>query len=212
MLNVPRVAVLASGGGSNLEAIHDYLVAHPVAAVTLVVSDKPSAGAIHKSQSWGVETAVLSDPKDPRIMTALLKDHHIDLIALAGYLRHVPDAVTHQYRGRILNIHPSLLPAFGGPGMYGHRVHEAVVAAGVRVSGATVHFVDEQYDRGPIVAQWPVPVTADDTADTVAARVLRVEHRIYPRAIAAVASGHITLGADGRVLGSLNEELPPFAP
>jgi phosphoribosylglycinamide formyltransferase-1 len=207
-----RLAILASGAGSNLEAIRAYLATHPAATVALVASDRPKAGALERAAEHGIETSVLADPEDGAAMAELLQQKQIDLIALAGYLRHVPDAVTHRYRGRILNIHPSLLPAFGGPGMYGHRVHEAVIAAGVRVSGATVHFVDEHYDRGPIVAQWPVPVTADDTPDSVAERVLRVEHRIYPRAIAAVARGHITLGPDGRVLGSLTEELPPFAP
>jgi folate-dependent phosphoribosylglycinamide formyltransferase PurN len=111
----------------------------------------------------------------------------------------VPAEVSHAFHGRILNIHPALLPAFGGRGMYGHRVHEAVVASGVRLSGATVHFVDEQYDHGSIIAQWPVPVFPDDTPSTVAIRVLEVEHQLFPRAVAAVAAGRVTLGADGRV-------------
>jgi folate-dependent phosphoribosylglycinamide formyltransferase PurN len=102
----------------------------------------------------------------------------------------------------MLNVHPALLPAFGGQGMYGHRVHEAVVASGVRVTGATVHFVDEHYDRGPIIAQWPVPVFAGDTPGTVAVRVLEVEHQLFPRVVAAVAAGHIALDGHGRVTGT----------
>jgi folate-dependent phosphoribosylglycinamide formyltransferase PurN len=103
----------------------------------------------------------------------------------------------------MMNVHPALLPAFGGPGMYGRRVHQAVLDAGARVSGATVHFVDEAYDRGPIVAQWPVPVRAGDSADALAARVLRAEHAIFPRAVHAVAAGLVTLSDDGRVKGSV---------
>jgi folate-dependent phosphoribosylglycinamide formyltransferase PurN len=103
----------------------------------------------------------------------------------------------------MLNVHPALLPAFGGAGMYGARVHAAVLAAGARVSGPTVHFVDEQYDRGPIVMQWPVPVRDDDTPDTLAARVLHVEHLLYPRVVDAVAAGRITLGDDNRVRGEI---------
>jgi folate-dependent phosphoribosylglycinamide formyltransferase PurN len=102
----------------------------------------------------------------------------------------------------MINVHPALLPAFGGPGMYGARVHAAVIAAGARVSGPTVHFVSEHYDEGAIIAQWPVPVHANDSADTLAARVLAVEHKLYPLCVRAVASGHIVLGPDGRVHGA----------
>jgi folate-dependent phosphoribosylglycinamide formyltransferase PurN len=102
----------------------------------------------------------------------------------------------------MLNVHPALLPAFGGAGMYGVRVHRAVIEAGVRVSGATVHFVDEVFDRGPIIAQWPVPVAAGDTAESLAARVLCVEHVLYPRIVTAVAAGRVQLDADGRVRGA----------
>jgi folate-dependent phosphoribosylglycinamide formyltransferase PurN len=125
----------------------------------------------------------------------------VDLIALAGYLRFIPVDVTRRWRGRIVNVHPSLLPSFGGAGMYGIRVHQAVIAAGVRVTGVTVHFVDEEYDRGPIIAQWPVPVLPHDDAETLARRVLAVEHRLYPAALDALASGTITLGGDARVIG-----------
>jgi formyltetrahydrofolate-dependent phosphoribosylglycinamide formyltransferase len=212
-----RLAILASGGGSNMEAIADYLdrlsaptdgrgtpSAPAPPTIVLVASDRPDAGVLQRARRRGIDACALADHADAAELSRLLTTHRIDLIALAGYLRHVPDSVTRAFRGRIVNIHPSLLPAFGGPGMYGRRVHAAVVAAGVRVSGATVHFVDEAYDRGPIIAQWPVPVSPDDTPDAVAARVLVAEHQLYPRTIAAVAAGRITLGEDGRVRGRPN--------
>ena len=120
-------------------------------------------------------------------MLHLLALERIDFIALAGYLRLVPASVVHAYRGRILNVHPALLPAFGGRGMYGTHVHRAVLAAGCFITGPTIHYVDEKYDEGRIVAQWPVPVLQGDSPDTLAARVLRVEHILYPAALARVA-------------------------
>jgi phosphoribosylglycinamide formyltransferase 1 len=201
-----RIAVLASGGGSNLEAILNHFAeAGPAerGAVVLVASDNPAAGALRRGASRGVEPLALSAGADGPALHGLLAERRIDTIALAGYLRYVPAEVTRAYRGRLLNVHPSLLPAFGGPGMYGRRVHEAAIAAGVRVSGATVHFVDEEYDHGPIIAQTPVPVFPSDDAGTLAARVLRAEHALYPRVIDAVIARRISLGADGRVQGSV---------
>jgi folate-dependent phosphoribosylglycinamide formyltransferase PurN len=137
----------------------------------------------------------------------------IDVLVLAGYLKLVPSVVVNAYHGRLLNVHPSLLPAFGGEGMFGMRVHESVLAHGARISGATVHFVDEYFDRGAIVAQWPVRVLAGDTPETLAARVLRVEHQLLPRAVAAVASGTVHLGSDGRVHGDVDlPDLPRIQP
>lgn len=200
------IAVLASGGGSNLQALLEHF-AHggPARAgrVAIVVSDNPSAGALDKAVAARVEPVILSDPGDGNAMLALLRDRGVDLVALAGYLKRVPDLVTQAYRGRMVNVHPSLLPAFGGPGMYGARVHQAVIAAGVRVSGATVHFVDEQYDHGPIIAQTAVPVLPSDDADALAARVLQAEHQLYPAAVEAVAAGTVMLCADGRVRGTV---------
>ena len=211
-----RVAALVSGGGSNLQALLDHLDAlgdARAADVVLVAADRPQAGGLARAAARGIATAVLADPSDAAALDALLVAHDVDLVVLAGYLKLVPAAVTARFPGRMLNVHPALLPAFGGPGMYGSRVHRAVIAAGARVSGPTVHFVDEHYDRGAIVAQWPVPVAAGDTPGTLAARVLRAEHALLPRAVQAVAAGTVALDADGTVRGAytLSAEAPPFA-
>ena len=201
-----RAAVLASGGGSNLQALlehQDALDAAGAVDVVLVACDRPGAYALERAAARGIATRVMDRAERTEGLEALLRAHAVDLVVLAGYLRFVPDTVTRAWRGRVVNVHPALLPAFGGAGMYGHRVHEAVIAAGVRWSGVTVHFVDEHYDRGPIIAQWPVRVAADDTPESLAARVLRVEHRLYPRALQAVAEGRVVLGGDGRVHGDV---------
>jgi phosphoribosylglycinamide formyltransferase-1 len=124
-------------------------------------------------------------------MLGVLREHDVHLIALAGYLKKIPTAVVRAYRNKILNIHPALLPLFGGAGMYSHHVHEAVIASGMKVSGATVHIVDEEYDRGAIVIQKPVLVDELDTPETLAAKVLIVEHEIYPEAIKAFAENRV---------------------
>jgi formyltetrahydrofolate-dependent phosphoribosylglycinamide formyltransferase len=196
-----RVAVLASGGGSNLQALLDHadrLAERRAYDVALVAADRRDAGALARAATRGIPTAVLADPADGAALDALLAAHVADVVVLAGYLKLVPAAVTRRYHGRMLNVHPALLPAFGGPGMYGRRVHEAVLAAGVRLSGPTVHLVDEAYDRGAVVAQWPVPVHDADTPDTLARRVLAAEHLLLPRAVQALAAGRVTLGPDGR--------------
>lgn len=189
-----RIAVLASGRGTNLQALMDHFAgtAGSVARVVLVISDNPEAGALTRAGAAGIPTRVI--PVSGRALEAVaaetlqvLGNAAADLMALAGYLKLVPPEVVAAYRGRIVNVHPALLPAFGGKGMYGRRVHEAVLASGARVSGATVHVVDEEYDRGPILAQWPVPVLPGDTPDTLAARILAVEHALYPATVEALA-------------------------
>lgn len=178
-----RLAVFASGGGSNLQVLLD---APNTGHVVLVISDRHSAGALQRAVERGIAVAVISPAEHPDFGQALLDtlvEYEVEAIALAGYLRHIPDVVVQAYRNRILNIHPSLLPAFGGKGLYGRRVHQAVLDYGAKVTGATVHFVDETYDTGPIVLQKAVPVFPDDTAESLAERVLAVEHRIYPEAV-----------------------------
>lgn len=155
--------------------------------MTLVISNRPDAKALERARRAGVATGILKDPADPAELLALLEAEEIDLVVLAGYLKRVPPAVVARFRHRMINIHPALLPGFGGPGMYGRRVHEAVLASGARRSGATVHYVDEEYDRGPIIAQRSVPVEPGDTPDTLAARVLAVEHELLPRVVVELA-------------------------
>jgi phosphoribosylglycinamide formyltransferase-1 len=199
-----RLAVLASGGGTNLQALLDHLEQlgpRRGGEVVLVVSDRPGAGALERARRRDIEAVVVDPKSGDHALDALLRARAINLVALAGYLRFVPASVTRRLEGRVVNVHPALLPGFGGAGMYGRRLHQAVIDAGARVSGATVHFVDEAYDHGPIIAQWPVPVLAGDDAETLAARVLRVEHALFPRIVDAVASGRISLGDDGRVHG-----------
>lgn len=180
-----RVAVLASGGGTNLQALLDALGTGDVARVTRVVSDRESAGALDRAREAGAFATVLEDHSDSAAVLSAVGD--ADLVVLAGYLKLVPSAVVRRYRWRMVNVHPSLLPAFGGPGMYGKRVHAAVLASGAQESGATVHYVDELYDRGRIIAQSRVPVLPDDTAETLAARVLVAEHALLPRVVLELA-------------------------
>jgi formyltetrahydrofolate-dependent phosphoribosylglycinamide formyltransferase len=210
---VTRIAVLASGAGSNLQALLEHLDSRgggTGAMVSLVVSDRGEAQALERARVRGINAVHVPRSAPAETLEQVLAAHDTDLVVLAGYLRLVPAAVVRRWAGRILNVHPALLPAFGGHGMYGHRVHDAVIASGARVSGVTVHFVDEQFDRGAIIAQWPVPVPLDDTPDALAARVLAAEHRVYPWCVEAVASGAVRLGDDGRVQGELPYDFPRF--
>ncbi len=183
-----RLAVAISGRGSNLAALLAALPAGSPAEVALVLSNRATAGGLEVARQHAIPTLVLGEPADATAWLDALSEHRIDLVVLAGYLKLVPPAVVHRYRGRIINIHPALLPSFGGPGMYGPRVHEAVLALGATVSGATVHLVDEVYDRGPILAQARVPVLPDDTPETLAERVLELEHRLLPAVVLAAAA------------------------
>lgn len=182
-----RVAVCVSGGGSNLQALLDRLQGAEPARVVLVLSNRPDAGGLERARRAGVPAEVLSDPADAAEWITRLGRRDVDLVVLAGYLKLVPGGVTQKYAGRIVNIHPALLPAFGGSGMYGRRVHEAVLASGAAESGPTVHVVDEEFDRGPILAQRRVPVLPADTAEQLAARVLAEEHRLLPEVVLAAA-------------------------
>ena len=181
------MAVFASGGGSNFQSLLDYQTDGSLGKIRLLVSDREGAGALDRATKAGVATRVIpvkGRPADGVAMETLevLEEHEIDVILLAGYLRLIPPVVVQAFPKLILNIHPALLPSFGGKGMWGHHVHEAVLASGATFSGPTIHFVDEEYDTGAILAQWPVPVRAGDTADTLAARVLKIEHILYPLA------------------------------
>jgi phosphoribosylglycinamide formyltransferase-1 len=185
-----KVAILASGGGSNLQALLDAMKepGYPAEAV-LVFSDKAQARALDRAREAGIPAAHL-DPKAyadresyDRAVVKLLQDAGVDLICLAGYMRILSPAFIQAFPHRILNVHPALLPAFGGEGMYGHHVHEAVVKDGARERGATVHWVTEGVDAGPVLLQEAIPLLPGETSASLAARVLQVEHRLYPRAL-----------------------------
>ena len=208
-----RLAVFASGGGSNLQALLDRFnqSKDSLVRVALVLSDRADAGALARARAARVDSALINAAKPSdyaaREMLAALEGADVDLIALAGYLKLVPPAVVRRYRGRLLNIHPALLPSFGGKGMYGLRVHQAVLASGCTLSGATVHHVDEKYDEGHIVAQWPVPVLTGDTPELLAARVLTVEHMLYPAAVQLVAQ---SLSADEALAAGMRPPATAF--
>jgi phosphoribosylglycinamide formyltransferase 1 len=199
-------AVLASGGGTNFQALLEH--AHAPGTpwrVALLITDRPDAGVLGRADRAGVPSRVIQvtgregDAAAEEMLEAF-QDSGVRMLLLAGYLRLVPAPVVRSYRDRILNVHPALLPAFGGKGMYGHRVHDAVLAAGVLVTGVTVHLVDEEYDRGRILAQWPVPVLPGDDAALLAARVQAAEHRLYPR----VADHVVRAVQEGREPGSMD--------
>ena len=195
-----RAAVFASGRGSNFQVLAEHAsrvrpyspIAHEDTAgglweVSMLITDRPGIFALERAARLGVNGVVVPPSEDltefgSRLL-AVLENGSIDMILNAGYLKLIPPSVVTRYEGRMLNLHPAILPAFGGKGMYGRRVHEAVLEAGVRLTGVTVHFVNKEYDRGRILAQWPVPVLPGDTADTLAERIHRVEHRLYPVAV-----------------------------
>jgi phosphoribosylglycinamide formyltransferase/phosphoribosylglycinamide formyltransferase-1 len=185
-----RLAVLASGRGSNLQAIIDHfenISRERIAKVVLVASNRADSPALIRAATASIDIASFDAADDGDQLLDLLLRFRVDLVVLAGYLKRIPPKVVREYSGRILNIHPALLPGFGGEGMYGARVHEAVIASGAKESGVTVHLVNDEYDRGPIVGQWRVPVEPGDTAETLALRILSVEHVVYPRVIEMVA-------------------------
>lgn len=185
-----RIAVLASGEGTNLQAIIDYYasIAEPAGTITVVASNRESAGALDRARAAGIPVEVFDATDDGTSLGSLLERWSIDLVVLAGYLKHIPASVIRTYHGRMINIHPGLLPDFGGPGMYGSRVHAAVLASGATTTGLTVHFVDDEYDHGPMIAQWRIRVRIDDTAESLAERVLSAEHLVYPRVVDMVAA------------------------
>lgn len=192
------VGVFASGRGSNFQAILKAIDEQRLdARIALLISNNKDAGALDIARETGIPTAVISKPAFPsrdefiQAMLRSLQEHGVDTIVLAGYMKKIPPEVVTAYRNRILNIHPALLPSFGGKGMYGHHVHEAVLEAGCKVSGVTVHIVDEVYDRGPIVAQRSVPVEEGDKSEDLAARVLKVEHQLYAEALQLFAQGRV---------------------
>ena len=198
-----RIAVLCSGGGTNLQALIDAQEAGRIdGEIVLVLANASKAYALERARKHGIEARFISKKQagsDEAFNDAILAELRrvgAELVVLAGYLPIVGAQIVRAYEHRIINIHPALIPAFCGPGMYGHHVHEAVLAYGAKISGATTHFVDEQIDHGGVIMQASVPVLEDDTPDTLAARVLTVEHQILPESVRLFCAGK--LGVDGR--------------
>lgn len=195
-----RIAVFSPGNGSNLQALIDGVEAGDIAAeIKVVVSNRKDALSLERARKHGIEPLYITpvDCKDAveyfNKVSKELEARGINLICLAGFLLKISPEFIRKYKGRILNIHPALLPGFGGKGMYGHRVHEAVLESGVKFSGCTVHFVDEEYDRGPIITQRVVQVMDDDTAETLASRVLVEEHKAYKEAVKLYVEGRLEI-------------------
>lgn len=197
-----RLAVLVSGGGTNLQALINAIDAGTVsnAEISVVISNKKDAYALARAKGHGIKGICIS-PKDYEnrqgFEAALLEElekEKVDLVVLAGYLVILPEGIIQAYPNRILNIHPSLIPSFCGAGYYGLKVHEAVLARGVKVTGATVHFVDEGTDTGPIILQKAVEVQPQDTPETLQRRVMeQAEWQILPKAVDLIANGRLTV-------------------
>ena len=195
-----RLGFLASHGGSNMQAIIDICKDCNVKAVPcVVISNNGRSKALERARREGIPGFHISGCTHPesealdRAICATLQEHRVDLVILAGYMKRLGQHTIFAYQGHILNIHPALLPKFGGQGLYGQRVHEAVLAAGEIETGVTVHIVNHEYDRGPIIAQCIVPILPGDAAETLAKRVLEKEHQLYPETIKRITNGDIFL-------------------
>ncbi len=195
-----KIGVLASHGGSNMQAIIDQIEAGSLdAAIEVVISNNSGSGAIDRAKRHHLPWAHLSGNTHPdpdeldRAILTRLREGGVELVVLAGYMKKIGARTLAAYAGRMLNIHPALLPRHGGKGMYGIHPHEAALAAGDTESGASVHVVTADYDQGPVVRQRRVPVLSGDTPQTLQQRVLTEEHRIYSEVIADIVEGHITL-------------------
>lgn len=180
-----RIAIFASGGGSNADKICAYFETHPDICVELIVSNKAEAGVLQVADRHGIESVYISRKywQHPEIILPVLETSDITHIVLAGFLSLIPDWLIEAYSGRIINIHPALLPRYGGKGMYGHHVHEAVKQAGDLVSGITIHEVNERYDEGKVIFRKEVELDALDTPEEIARKVLQVEHQYYAHVI-----------------------------
>ncbi|HEX2959383.1 MAG TPA: phosphoribosylglycinamide formyltransferase [Chitinispirillaceae bacterium] len=193
-----RCAVFASGGGSNFQALIDHKNCGDLhVEFALLISNNSKSFACERARQNDIPAIHLSekqfespDAYSEQLM-GLLDEYKVDLIVLAGYMKKLPDVLVQKYRMKILNIHPGLLPAFGGKGMYGKHVHQAVLDYGAKISGVTVHFVNEEYDQGPVILQQAIPVFDTDDVDSLAARVLTLEHAHFWRALEAVACGKV---------------------
>jgi phosphoribosylglycinamide formyltransferase-1 len=196
-----KIAVFASGRGSNVKAVLEAIRTGsiPKASIVAVISNNSDAGALTLARSLQIPALHLSQKQFPsqdaftNAVLANLDSHGVDFIVLAGYMKKIDTRIIRRYQNKIINVHPALLPAFGGHGMYGHHVHEAVIAQHATRSGATVHIVDEDFDHGPIVLQESIAVEETDTAESLAEKVLKIEHRILPRAVELFAGKKIRI-------------------
>jgi phosphoribosylglycinamide formyltransferase 1 len=186
-----KIAIFASGNGSNTQRICEYFSNHPSVRVGLILSNRPDAFVLERARRLGIPAEVFSREELYKTdkVPLLLEKYEIDFLVLAGFLWLVPANLIEGYSGRIVNIHPALLPKYGGKGMYGHHVHEAVLASGDAESGITIHYIDDHYDEGQIIFQARCPVEPDDTPDTLAARIHILEHRYFPEVIERVLEG-----------------------
>jgi len=196
-----RVAVLLSGNGTSLENLFEHIDRGLPAEVAVVISSKAGAYGLERARRRGVPAIAVPRREHPDAdrfndaLHAVLDEYDVDLVALLGFLSLFQ--LRGRYEGRAINVHPALIPAFSGRGFYGRRVYEAVLAAGVKVTGATVHFTDDEYDHGPIILQEAVPVREDDTVESLAERVTAAERRLVPEAIRLIAEGRVEV-KDGR--------------
>jgi phosphoribosylglycinamide formyltransferase-1 len=204
-----RCAVFASGGGSNFQALIDKKEEGVLdVEFVLLIGNNSNAAAFDRAKKHGVASMHIapahftSDELYTQKLLSLMEENKVELIILAGYMKKLPEELIARYKNRIINIHPGLLPAFGGQGMYGSRVHQAVIDHGAKVTGVTVHFVDEEYDKGPIIAQACVNVDDSDDAHTLGEKVLKVEHATYWRAVKAIAENRLTIQGR-RVFGNV---------
>ena len=204
-----KIAVFASGGGTDFQSVIDANEADKFCQIAYLVASKPNIGAIERAKKHGIQTIVFDKDSGESMgefyarLTAVFKAEGIDYLLLAGWLKIIPEDFIASFEDKIINIHPALLPSFGGKGYYGLRVHEAVLAYGAKVSGATVHFVSAEVDGGAIIAQSCVPVKNDDTAETLQQRVLAVEHILLPKVMRLLCEGKVQ--KDGRTVKVLDE-------
>ena len=205
-----RLAVLLSGSGTNLQAIIDTFKGFSLPVeIAFVASNKRTAGGLERARKHNIPAFHISkkllgsQQKAEEEIFRLLKEYNVDLLCLAGYLKKLTSWIVNKFQGKIINIHPGILPFMGGKGLYGQHVHQKVIDLGMKVTGVTIHFVDDEYDHGPIIAQQCVPVKDNDTAATLAERVLKVEHSLYPQIIGYFAKKCVQMKA-GKVY--INDE------
>ena len=189
-MDIHKIAILVSGAGTNAINIIEYFEKNSIADVTLVISNKTDALAVEKAQNKGVRTIVFNNEsfkKNGKVLD-YLRSQSIDFIVLAGFLMKIPNDITHAYPNKIVNLHPSLLPKYGGKGMYGKYVHRAVIEAQESESGISIHFVNEEYDEGAIIFQAKVSVEKGDSVEVLAQKIQQLEHRFFPKVIEQIIS------------------------